>query len=107
MKTKVKMKGNNFKNNVIKGFIIAIIPIIIIDILLISSLGFFEGLTYRILTHLITYGLVGIVISILYTYMSKSYPKFSQYSLYFIIVGYYLIYFAYSIATVYLRDKII
>jgi len=102
-----KIKKSDLWKNIVKGFIIAIIPILVLDGLVILSLGFFREFTYNIITNIVIYGSIGVIISIIYTYLSKKYPKFSNYTIRFIIAGYYLIYFIYLIGIIYLRDKII
>ncbi len=103
----IKIKKSELCKNVIKGFIIAIIPMIIIDMHVIFSLGFFKDFISNILADISIYGLIGVIVAIAYTYLSNKYPRFSKYAIFVVIIGYYVIYLGSLIVAIYLRDKII
>ena len=102
-----KSKKDVYLKDGVKGFIIAAIPIVLLDVAVLFSLGFFKEFLLKILTNIIIYGSIGVVVSIIHTYFHSRYPKQSNYVLYTIITMYYAIYLIYFIATIYLRDKII
>ena len=81
---------NKFLVNGIKGFILAVIPIIIIEIEAMISISYNTFLINKLLLDTLKFGIGGIIISILYTYFYNFYPKLSKYVIWTIIIGYYI-----------------
>lgn len=85
--------------NIIYGFLLSIIPIIIMSI---ADLFLGHLFTLKLIFSEITkYGLIGIAISILYSYLSKSYPQFAKTFVLIVLILYYLINLIYLIANIY------
>jgi len=81
---------SKFLVNGIKGFILAVLPIIIIEVEDMISISYTTFLIDKLLLDIIKFGIGGIIISILYTYSSNFYPKISKYTVLTIIIGYYI-----------------
>ncbi len=85
-----KIRLNKFLINGFKGFILATMPIIIIELEAMISENYSFDFIYKILYDMIKYGVVGIIISLIYTYSSYFYPKISKYTVLTIIIIYYI-----------------
>lgn len=87
----MKKTKNNFLRNGIKGFILAIIPILVIELESMIAQNYSINFLRKIFFDVIIYGILGIAISLSYTFFSQYYPKISKYIYYAIIIIYYVI----------------
>ena len=97
----MKKNKNNVLRNGVKGFILAAIPIIILDLQGLIIVGYFSDFILKIITDSIKYGFIGVIVSLMYTYFSKLYPKTSRFAILAIIIGYYLVIAIYFIVGTY------
>lgn len=100
-KNKNLFKINKFFINGIKGFILATIPILIIELEAMISERYSFSFMYKIISDVFAYGILGIIIATIYTYSSKYYPKISKYTTLLLIIGYYVVAFIFFIAGIY------
>lgn len=100
------MKTSMMKNAII-GFFLGIIPQVFIDIWLVFILGFFKDYYIILLRDIGTYGIIGIIVSLIYSKLFIKYPKISNYIILSIIAIYYLVFLIIFIMAIYLKDKII
>ena len=101
-----KIWTNKLLRNGIKGFILAIIPVVIINIetIILKKFYYFDVISSMIF-EIVKYGLLGIIISVVYTYFSKRYPKISKYVALATVIAYYIFALVFFILVIYF-DKI-
>jgi len=92
---------NKFLVNGIKGFILVVIPIIIIELEAMISERYSFSFINKIASDVFVYGMLGIIIATIYTYSSKYSPKLSKHVALFLIIGYYIATFIFFIAGIY------
>lgn len=97
----MKNRLNVYIKNGIKGFILVVIPIIIIELEAMISEKYSFSFIYKIISDSLKYGIVGIVLSVAYTYSSDYNPKISKYISLFLIIMYYIVAFIFFIAGIY------
>jgi len=101
MRKKNSFKINKFLVNGIKGFILVIIPILVIELETMISEKYSFSFMYKIISDILKYGILGVSLSVLYTYSSVYYPKISKYVVLFFTIGYYIFAFIFFIAGIY------
>jgi len=86
----MKKKFNEYFKNIIKGFVLAVMPILFIDLkdLILGEYYSSDFLVYMV-KGIAKFGFLGLISSIAYTYSSNFYPKLSKYVIWTIIIGYY------------------
>ena len=97
-----KIGNNKFLKNGVNGFILAIIPVIIINLetMILKKFYSFDVVSSAIF-EVIKYGFLGIIVSVIYTYSSRHYPKISRYMTLAIVIIYYVIAMIFFILVIY------
>ena len=85
------MKIKNILRNMIIGFILFGLPILIIELEAMIVQKYTFSYIYAILYRVFEFGVGGLVLSIIYTYLFIHYPKISKYLFLFFILTYYLL----------------
>ena len=86
----IKKSFNDYLKNGVKGFILGVIPVLVIELEAIIVKNYSVSFLYKIISDIILYGTLGIMISITYDFSSNYYPKTSKFIYYLVIVVYYL-----------------
>ncbi len=97
-----KDKKSIWFRNIIFGSILAVIPILMIDLkdMILGKYYNLRFLSY-IIKGLIKYGSLGVIISLVYTYFYNLNQKISKILILIIIIVYYIIAIAYFVAGIY------
>ncbi len=75
--------------NLINGFVVGAIPILLIYVETTISKGFPLEFLQNRLRYVFVYGVMGALISLVYNYYSKFYPRTARYVVLGIIISYY------------------
>lgn len=99
------MKGNKkYILSVLKGFLLFVIPPLIVSLVTIIMNGFYSfDILKSALTDTIKFGLLGILLSLIYLLVKKYLYKYSKIIFWTILIAYYAYFLAFLISLIYAR----
>lgn len=94
---------NKFIFNILIGLLITTLPILIILIQILISLGYWGDFISIAVREILKYSLIGVILSMFYTFIQKYSKKLAIIFAIVVIIVYYIIMFTYIITIEYFR----